>query len=145
MSIRALGYVVSNLKEAREATNVCREGLNSKNISKIVFGNGFEGGLDQIKNFSHVFVLYKLHKTKKTNLKTRTPLSEEQVGIFASRSQHRPNHLALCLVELLDVGEKEITVRGLDAIDGSPVLDIKPYVPHFDRPERFICASYYKW
>jgi tRNA (Thr-GGU) A37 N-methylase len=56
-----------------------------------------------------------------------------EIGIFAQRAKHRPNPIGLTAVRLLSVAGNVLTVRGLDAIDGSPVLDIKPYFPAFDR------------
>ena len=66
--------------------------------------------------------------------------------MFASRSQYRPNHIALRLVELVKVKGNRLEVRGLDAINNSEVLDIKPYIPQFDRPEKIRVADWYdRW
>jgi len=68
-----------------------------------------------------------------------------KVGVFASRSQYRPNPIALKLVKLVKVRNNKLYVQGLDAIDDSPVLDIKPYIPGFDKPEKVKIANWYNW
>ena len=68
-----------------------------------------------------------------------------KVGVFASRSQHRPNPIALKLVKLIKIEKNKVHVQGLDAINNSPVLDIKPYISGFDKPEKVKIASWYNW
>jgi tRNA-Thr(GGU) m(6)t(6)A37 methyltransferase TsaA len=102
------------------------------NVSKIILNKNLEKALDGVKSFSHLFILYWLHKTpEKTNdhLKTHPRGRKDMplLGIFATRTPHRPNPIGLTLVELLKVNGHILTVRGLDAFDGSPILDIKPY------------------
>jgi tRNA-Thr(GGU) m(6)t(6)A37 methyltransferase TsaA len=93
-------------------------------------------GLDQ---FSHVLVLFFMHGAKfdpVTHL-TRRPRDRPDmpvVGLFAQRSRHRPNPVAVTTVELKRISGSSLFVRGLDAIDGTPVLDVKPHVPAFDAP-----------
>jgi len=99
--------------------------------------------------FSHIFVIFHLDKVKKTELITHpgppTIKSLPKVGIFASRSQYRPNPIALRLVKLLRIEGNILHVEGLDAINNSRVLDIKPYVRGFDRPEEYETAPWYNW
>jgi tRNA-Thr(GGU) m(6)t(6)A37 methyltransferase TsaA len=102
------------------------------NISKIIINSDLEQALDGVENFSHLFILYWLHKiSRKTNdhLKTHPRGRKDMplLGIFATRTPHRPNPIGLTLVELLKVDGYILTVRGLDAFDGTPILDIKPY------------------
>lgn len=68
-----------------------------------------------------------------------------KVGVFASRSQYRPNPIALRLVKLIRIQENILHVEGLDAINESVVLDIKPYIDGFDRPGEFKVADWYSW
>jgi tRNA-Thr(GGU) m(6)t(6)A37 methyltransferase TsaA len=107
-------------------------------ISKIVLKPEFAPGLLGLSAFSHVIVITHLHKAYFNPQKhlQRHPRGLEhmpRVGIFSQRSKDRPNHLGLTTVELLSVGNSDLTVRGLDAIDGTPVIDIKPYYPQYDR------------
>ena len=93
------------------------------------------GGLDQ---FSHVVVVFLMHRAAFDPARdlTRRPQGRAdmpELGIFAQRARHRPNPIGITAVELIKVEGNVLTVRGLDAIDGTPVLDIKPYFPTFDR------------
>lgn len=92
--------------------------------------------LDGLTDFSHIDVVYLFDRvdTAKINLGSRHPRNREdwpRVGIFAQRAKARPNRLGVTTCELLDVSDLTITVRGLDAIDATPVLDIKPHVAEF--------------
>jgi tRNA-Thr(GGU) m(6)t(6)A37 methyltransferase TsaA len=93
------------------------------------------GGLDQ---FSHVVVIFLMHHATFDAARdlVRRPQGRAdmpELGIFAQRARHRPNPIGITAVELVKIEDKVLTVRGLDAIDGTPVLDIKPYFPAFDR------------
>ena len=97
------------------------------------FGPGALAGLDA---FSHIEVVFAFHlvKDEKVNTGARHPRGREdwpKVGIFAQRGKDRPNKLGLCVCPLVKVEGTVVTVRGLDAIDGTPVLDIKPYMKGF--------------
>jgi tRNA-Thr(GGU) m(6)t(6)A37 methyltransferase TsaA len=109
----------------------------------------FADGLKGLEKFSHAFIIYSLNKADHVELVTHPGPSSvkglPKVGVFASRSQYRPNHIAVRLVKIMGIKGNVVSVEGLDGIDGSPVLDIKPYVPGFDRPEKFVCADWYDW
>jgi len=90
-------------------------------------------GLDE---FSHVEVVYLFHRADEAavTIGARRPRGNPdwpEVGIFAQRGKDRPNHIGICTCELVGVSGASLTVRGLDAIDGTPVLDIKPYLAEF--------------
>ena len=95
-------------------------------------------GLKGIKNFSHIIILCWAHlrdseRERRTLLVfPRRHAVNMETGVFACRSPSRPNPIALCVVELLKVGKCTLTVKGLDAIEGSPIIDIKPYLPRAD-------------
>ena len=107
-------------------------------ISRIVLKPGLAPGLLGLDSFSHVIVVTYLHKasfdpSRHLQRRPRGLAQMPKVGIFSQRAKDRPNHLGFTAVELLEVGENDVTVRGLDAIDGTPVIDIKPYYPQYDR------------
>ena len=109
------------------------------NISKIILNSDLEKALEGVEDFSHLFILYWLHEiSRKTEecLKTHPRGRKDMplMGIFATRTPHRPNPIGLTLVELLKVDGNVLTVRGLDAFDGTPIIDIKPY-DKWDVPE----------
>lgn len=107
--------------------------------SKIVLEPEFRAGLKGLPDFSHVLVLTFLHGAHYESSRhlQRRPQGREtmpEVGIFAQRAKDRPNPIGVTCVRLLSVAEDSIRVTGLDAIDGTPVLDIKPHYPQYDSP-----------
>lgn len=98
-------------------------------------------GLGGLETFSHAIVVYYLHQAewnpdsdmvRKPQGRTDLPF----VGVFAQRAKHRPNAIGITAVQVISVKDNVVTVKGLDAINGTPVLDIKPYYPAFDRIEK---------
>jgi tRNA-Thr(GGU) m(6)t(6)A37 methyltransferase TsaA len=88
-----------------------------------------EQGLQDIEGFSHLFVLWVFDRAEGFDLVARVPLDEEVPhGVFASRSPRRPNPIGLTVVELLGRSGPRLHVRGLDMLDGTPILDVKPYL-----------------
>jgi len=88
-----------------------------------------EAGLQDIEGFSHLFVLWVFDRAEGFDLVARVPLDEEVPhGVFASRSPRRPNPIGLTVVELLGRTGSRLQVRGLDMLDGTPILDVKPYL-----------------
>jgi len=149
ISFSPIGYVSSAYKTPQQAWEACEKGLDTKTQSKITIYKKYQNGLKGLSEFSHAFVLYYLHKAKRTEMETYPgPITIKdlpKVGVFASRSQYRPNKIALRLVEIVKIDKNIIYVKGLDAIDKTPVIDIKPYVKGFDRPESFKQADWYCW
>lgn len=110
-------------------------------ISEIIFEDWIpEEALKGLEQFSHIHVIFYFHKVddSKIVLEARHPRNNPDlplVGIFAQRAKNRPNKLGITVCKLLEVKRNKIIVQGLDAIDGSPVLDIKPYMVEFDYKE----------
>ncbi len=108
--------------------------------SEIVLDESLTAGLDGIEAFSHVMVLFWMHRAAEAEpvRMRRRPQGREdmpELGIFAQRARHRPNPIGITTVKLLSRQGNRLTVQGLDAINGTPVLDIKPYVPAYDAAE----------
>ncbi|MFC4637798.1 tRNA (N6-threonylcarbamoyladenosine(37)-N6)-methyltransferase TrmO [Deinococcus hohokamensis] len=99
----------------------------------------FQDALQGLEAFSHVLIVFYMHEsTFSTTDLIRHPQGRTdlpKVGIFAQRAKHRPNPIGITAVELLGIEGSSLWVRGLDAIDGTPVLDVKPYFPWFDRKD----------
>jgi tRNA-Thr(GGU) m(6)t(6)A37 methyltransferase TsaA len=87
-----------------------------------------EAGLTDIEGFSHLFVIWVFHRSEGSELLATPPTDERPHGVFATRSPQRPNPIGLTVVELLGREGPRLRVRGVDMLDGSPVLDIKPYL-----------------
>jgi len=89
-------------------------------------------GLTDVEGFSHLLIIYFFHKSKDFSLLAKPFLEDKLHGIFAIRSPHRPNHLGVSVVRLLERNGNMLKVGEIDVFDGTPLLDIKPYVPKFD-------------
>ncbi len=92
----------------------------------------FAEGLQDLDGFSHVILLYVFHESSGYALRVKPFLDTELRGVFATRYPSRPNPLGLSIVELVACAPPLLTIRGVDVLDGTPLLDIKPYVPDFD-------------
>lgn len=123
LKLRPIGRVVT-----RASHEALRGGCA---VSKIVVNREFARGLEGLEDFSHMYVLFWLHEIPRPSHRLRVHpkgrLDIEKVGVFATRSPHRPNPIGLTLVRLLSKRGRTLTVEGLDAYDGTPVLDIKPH------------------
>jgi len=89
-------------------------------------------GLRGITRFSHIYLVYRFDRTDKESLVARPYLEKRKRGIFTIRSPHRPNHIGISVVRLLSRRGPTLTVSGVDMLNLTPLLDIKPYVPRFD-------------
>jgi tRNA (adenine37-N6)-methyltransferase len=92
----------------------------------------FADGLKDLGGFSHIFLLYHFHRAAAFRLRVVPFLDREERGVFATRAPARPNPIGLSVVHLLGVRANDLEVENLDVLDGTPLLDIKPYVPEFD-------------
>jgi tRNA-Thr(GGU) m(6)t(6)A37 methyltransferase TsaA len=129
MELMPIGIIRSPFETVGQAPY---QGCESEETSEIeVFGECGEG-LTGIDGFSHLIVLYWCHKSVGFSLFVQTPWDPTPHGVFATRSPRRPNPLGLSVVRLMAREGNVLKVKELDAIDGTPVLDIKPYVPRID-------------
>jgi tRNA-Thr(GGU) m(6)t(6)A37 methyltransferase TsaA len=109
-------------------------------VSEIVIEPALCAGLEGLERYSHIIVLYWAHKAtapSKMALRVRYKgdPSRPMVGVFASRSPYRPNSICQKVARLLEVNGMVLKVKGLDALDGTPVIDIKPFIPRHDAPQ----------
>ena len=118
MTLKAIGVV-----RRREA--VCH----------IVVDSSLTEALDGLEEFSHIIVLYWMHQATRQPPTKVHPMGRQElplVGLFATRAPYRPNPVGKATVRLLERQSNMLKVEGLDAIDGTPVIDIKPYIPGYD-------------
>jgi len=99
---------------------------------KIILLNEFVPGLQDLEGFSHIFVFYHFNRIKETKLVVKPFLDNEEHGIFATRAPARPCPMGMSLLKIESIVNNEITVSGVDILDNTPVIDIKPYIPKFD-------------
>lgn len=129
LKLQPIGVIHSPFKERVEAPY---QGYRSEEISQIEILKELEEGLKDIEGFSHIIIIFWFHKSQGYHLLVRTPWDEILHGLFATRSPNRPCPLGLTVTELISRKGNTLEVRGLDAIDGTPLLDIKPYIPAID-------------
>ena len=127
-TLKAIGIVRNEIKQPslRDFEKV---------ISEIVFDSSLTEALDDLDDFSHIIVLYWMHQaTSQPPVKVHPQGKSELplVGLFATRSPNRPNPVGKATVRLVERRGNILKVEGLDAIDGTPVIDIKPYLPGYD-------------
>jgi tRNA-Thr(GGU) m(6)t(6)A37 methyltransferase TsaA len=128
-----IGVVYNQVKEPTD------EGWGSV-VSEVVLDETLTDGLDGIEEFSHVLILYWMHRAAEAEpvrmrRRPRGRPDMPEVGIFAQRARHRPNPIGVTAVRLLRRERNRLFVQGLDAINGTPVVDVKPYVPQYDAVE----------
>ena len=129
LRLKSIGIIHSPYKDAGSTPY---QGYKSEEIFQIEVFKEFEEGLKDIEGFSHIIVIYWFHESQGYCLLVKTPWDDNIHGLFTTRSPHRPCSLGLTVVELLNRKKNVLIVKGLDAIEGTPLLDIKPYIPGVD-------------
>jgi tRNA-Thr(GGU) m(6)t(6)A37 methyltransferase TsaA len=130
LELKPIGIIHSPYKNR---TSPPYQGHRSERVSLIEVFEEFEEGLQDIEGFSHIIVIYWFHRCQGYHLLVKTPWDDIPHGLFSTRSPHRPSPVGLTVVKLVARRKNILKVKGLDAIDGTPLLDIKPYVPAVDR------------
>ncbi len=130
MKLKPIGIIYSNYTHKGEAP---KQGRSSAELQKIKIFEEFNEGLKEIDKLKYIIILYWQDKSIRTKLLTTTPSSlDEEKGVFSTRSPNRPNPIAFCIAEIIDKQENVIIVKGLDALNGSYLIDIKPYISELD-------------
>lgn len=123
---RPIGFVRSPYSETKQIP----KGLGAKHEAEgtLEILPEFEPGLGDIEGFSHLFVLWEFDRSTDFDLVASPPCDDRSHGVFATRSPRRPNPIGLTVVQLLRRDGRTLHVRGVDMLDGTPILDIKPYL-----------------
>lgn len=103
--------------------------------AKIEIFDEYIDGLSDLDGFSHIVVIFHLHLVQKSSLKAFPPWDHREHGVFATRSPHRPNPIGVSVVRLENIDRNILNISGVDMADGTPVLDIKPYIPALNPTE----------
>jgi tRNA-Thr(GGU) m(6)t(6)A37 methyltransferase TsaA len=123
---RPIGFVSSPYKQTGDVPKGLGARHEAEGVLKIL--PEYEAGLTDIEGFSHLIVLWEFDRSQGFELIAHPPSDNRPHGVFATRSPFRPNPIALTTVELLRRDGADLHVRGLDMLDGTPILDIKPYL-----------------
>jgi tRNA-Thr(GGU) m(6)t(6)A37 methyltransferase TsaA len=125
-----IGIIHSPFKQP-EGTPIQPTG--AKNIGGTVeLFSEYVDGLKDLEGFSHIILIYHFHLSKEAPLKVKPYMDSKVHGIFAMRGPSRPNPIGMSIVRLIRIEENNLYIQDIDIIDGTPLLDIKPYVPEFD-------------
>jgi tRNA-Thr(GGU) m(6)t(6)A37 methyltransferase TsaA len=125
-----IGIIYSPYKETKDTPI---QGKFKPSIkARIELKKKYSAGLKDLDGFSHAYIIYYFHKSHKVRIEGKPFLEDKTHGIFAIRSPHRPNHIGLSIVKIDRIRKNNLYFSDVDILDGTPVLDIKPYVKHFD-------------
>ncbi|NNL75494.1 MAG: tRNA (N6-threonylcarbamoyladenosine(37)-N6)-methyltransferase TrmO [Desulfobacterales bacterium] len=127
---RPIGVIHSQFK-APKGTPIQATGSTGVEADIEVFPPYAEG-LADLTGFSHIFLIYHFHLSRKFSLKVKPFLDDKKRGLFATRAPARPNPIGISVVRLVSIKNYRLRVLDIDIIDKTPLLDIKPYVPQFD-------------
>ncbi len=100
----------------------------------------YEEGLRDLEGFSHIYLMYNFHRAKDCNLSVKPFLQDAPYGVFATRAPARPKPIGLSLVRLVKIAGNVLHLEDVDVLDGTPLLDIKPYISRFDCRENVHCG-----
>jgi tRNA-Thr(GGU) m(6)t(6)A37 methyltransferase TsaA len=128
---KPIGIIHTPFKETKGMPNQPTAGKNVEGIIEIQ--PEYIEGLDDIEGFSHIILIYHFHFSAGYTLKVKPFMHDRFRGVFATRSPRRPNPIGISVVRLVKVKEGRIYVKDLDIVDGTPLLDIKPYIPDDSR------------
>lgn len=129
ISMHPIGIIHSPFSD-KEQTPI--QASRSQAIGTVEVYPEFSDGLQDIEEFSHIYLLYVFHNSSGYSLQIKPFLDDQEHGLFATRYPYRPNPLGISTVRLLFRQANVLTIEGVDVLDGTPLLDIKPYVPDFD-------------
>jgi tRNA-Thr(GGU) m(6)t(6)A37 methyltransferase TsaA len=125
-SMQPIGFVKSPFTDKAQIPKGC--GAHHEAEGDLEILPEFEQGLQDIEGFSHLYIIWLFHQVEGFELLATPPTDNRTHGVFATRSPQRPNPLGLTVVKLLERRGRHLRVSGIDMLDGTPVLDIKPYL-----------------
>lgn len=133
ITYKPIGIIHSPFKEPK-GTPIQPEGARGIDGTVKVFAE-YAGGLKDVEGFSHIILVYHFHLSKGASLTAKPFMDREPRGVFAMRGPSRPNPIGISTVRLVRIEKTILYIQDVDIVDGTPLLDIKPYVPRFDVKE----------
>jgi tRNA-Thr(GGU) m(6)t(6)A37 methyltransferase TsaA len=128
-TMRPIGVIHSPFTEKKQTPI---QPTRSQATGSVEIYPDFAAGLQDLDGFSHIILLYVFHQSNGYSLRIKPFLDDQERGLFATRYPVRPNPIGLSIVKLESVQDNTLNIAGVDVLDGTPLLDIKPYVPDFD-------------
>jgi len=128
-TMHPIGVIRSPFTDRRETPI---QPSRSKSVGRVDVFPEFAEGLHDLEGFSHLILLYVFHHSEEYSLMVKPFLDDRLRGLFATRHPSRPNPIGLSVVSLLRADGTVLEIEGVDVLDGTPLLDIKPYIPEFD-------------
>jgi tRNA-Thr(GGU) m(6)t(6)A37 methyltransferase TsaA len=132
LNCNPIGYFHSSQSEKYMAPRQSSLGMVAQGQILLSSGCNFEQALEDLEGFERIWLIYWIHRNQTWKPKVTTPRGGPKRGVFATRSPHRPNPLGLSCVTLLSIHGRKLTIGTTDLLDGTPILDIKPYIPYAD-------------
>ncbi|MCJ7716664.1 MAG: tRNA (N6-threonylcarbamoyladenosine(37)-N6)-methyltransferase TrmO [Anaerolineales bacterium] len=102
---------------------------------KVILNTALQEGLQDLEGFSHLILIYYFHQAGDPELLVKPFLDDNIHGVFATRAPRRPNGIGFSIVKLLEIQQNILYIANVDILNGTPLLDIKPYIPYFDNPD----------
>lgn len=102
---------------------------------EVIIDEAFVAGLADIDGFSHIYLLYHFHKARRVEMSVVPFMDKTERGVYSTRSPLRPNNIGISIVELEGVNGNKLSINNVDILDGTPLLDVKPYIKTFDHVE----------
>jgi tRNA-Thr(GGU) m(6)t(6)A37 methyltransferase TsaA len=129
IELRPIGIVHSPYKDKGDVP--CCQKDRLEGIGEIEIYEEYADGLKDVEGFSHLIIVFIFHRSEGYSLHVKPYLDNKLRGVFVTRHPNRPNPLGLCIVELIERKGNRLRIKGLDMLDGTPIVDIKPYT-HYD-------------
>jgi len=123
----------SQKKDIKKSQNIDPKGFETVRGELEIFGE-FAEGLQDIDGYSHIILIFAFHKAGEKKLYAHPPFDDRRRGVFSTRSPNRPNPIGLSILRLIKRDKNKLQVQGVDMLDGTPILDIKPYTPRDQKP-----------
>lgn len=134
--IKPIGYIESPFKKVEEIPPQSIYANEKTAVIEIM--DEYKEGLKDLEKYTHIIVQFYFHKSKGYDLLTLTPWSDEKKGVFSTRSPRRPNPIGITIVKLKSIQGCRLEIQGVDMLDKTPVLDIKPYVAKLNPKDEMV-------
>ena len=131
-TLKVIGFFQGNTTSKHRAPRQPDVTIGIDGTIELMKGQDFEQALLDIASFSHIWLIYGFHSAKGWKPMVLPPRGDKKRGVFATRSPYRPNPIGISVVKLVKISGLKIQVQGTDLLDGTPIYDIKPYIPYAD-------------